>query len=225
MRIACMKIKLSILISIFLCLTSLEAVATQPLANKPWSILLYRSVTATQTFGNLIMGKYNSFGEDLYTAELAYNLDQKNIISRFFHPIIDTTGVAVNYTYRHDYRHSDNVDEFNLYALWHLTCWPYFLGHGAEFPWNKYVNTTFGVGWGFSYDTHPPYADQEPGFPASDFNRLLNYLALEATFALPTFPQLQLVGRLHHRCTMWGLYPGKRSAGSTSAGIGLRLYF
>lgn len=204
------------------------AIVSVPIARaantKPWSILLYRGVTATQTFGNLILGKYNSFGEDIYTAELAYTLDQKNIITRFFSPLLDTVQFATNYTWRHDYKHSDNVNEGDLYIIWRWTRWPNIIS-GAEFPWQKYVVTTIGLGEGFSYASHPPYADQIVGLPETDFNRLLNYLMLEITFAMPSHPEWQLVGRLHHRCTMWGVYPKNRSAGSTSAGIGIRYYF
>lgn len=212
------RIFISILLVFVIITTAVAADANR------WSILLYRGVTAQETFGNLILGKYNSVGEDIYTVELAYTIDQQNIITRIFSPLLDTVQFATNYTWRHDYKHDDNVNEGDLYIIWRWTRWPNIFS-GREFPWKKYVITTFGCGEGFSYASHPPYADREIGMPADDFNRLLNYLMLEATFALPSHPEWQLVGRLHHRCTMWGLYPKERSAGSTSAGIGIRYLF
>jgi len=194
---------------------------------KPWSVLLYTGGTAKQTFGNVIMGRYSPFGEDLYTIELAYTLKQDNLVRRFlnFFLFLDTAQIATNYTYRRDYRHHDHVNEGDLYLVGRLTRVPRFFGENIEFPWHNYLITTFAIGDGMSYASHPPLADQIEGLPSSDFNRLLNYLMLEVTFAMPSYPNLQLVGRIHHRCTMWGVYPKNINAGSTSVGVGIRYYF
>ncbi|HBY55802.1 MAG TPA: hypothetical protein DEG23_03190, partial [Coxiellaceae bacterium] len=58
-----------------------------------------------------------------------------------------------------------------------------------------------------------------------DFSRLLNYLLVEITFALPSHPELQLAVRVHHRCTAWGTFPKNANAGSTNVGLGIRYYF
>src|SRR5262245_23564687 len=51
---------------------------------------------------------------------------------------------------------------------------------------------------------------------------MMNYLLLEATFALPTHPYLQLVVRIHHRSGAHGLY----HAGNTGSNvIGLRIRY
>lgn len=191
---------------------------------QPWSLLFYYGATSSTTFIDTIAFKYHPAGEDIYTAEIAYTLTQQNPITRFFSPLLDTVQFATNYTWRHDYKHDDNVSEGDLYIIWRWTKWPKIFST-AEFPWNKYIVTTFGCGEGFSYASHSPYADRTVGEPADNFNKLLNYLMLEVTFALPSHPEWQLVGRLHHRCTMWGLYPKQRSAGSTAAGVGIRYYF
>jgi hypothetical protein len=181
----------------------------------PWSALIYYGGTANQTFGQVLSGEYSGVGETIYAAEVAYTLDQKNLIRRFFRPLFDTVQIAGNLAYRHDYAHSDNVKEGSLYLIWRWT----------KFPWRRYLSTSLAIGDGISYASHSPLADQEPGKPANNFSRLLNYLMLEATFAMPSQPQLQLVVRLHHRCTAWGTYSKNANAGSTNAGLGLRYYF
>jgi hypothetical protein len=181
----------------------------------PWSVLIYRASTATQVFGDVLLGKYSRFGEDLYVAELAYTLDQKNPLRRIFKPLFDIVQIASNITYRHDYNIHDNVTEGNLYLIWRF----------SRFPWNYYLKTSVAIGDGVSYASHSPFADRNPGVPESNYSKLLNYLMLETTFAAPHYPAWQLVFRIHHRCTAWGTYPKKASAGSTSVGLGIRYCF
>jgi hypothetical protein len=181
----------------------------------PWSALFYYGGTAKQTFGQVMRGKYSRFGETIYAAEIAYTLDQKNLIRRFFKPLFDTVQLAGNLAYRHDYIRHDDVKEGNLYLIWRWT----------KFPWERYLSNSLAIGDGVSYATHSPSADQESDKPTSDFSKILNYLMLEATFALPSKPQLQLVFRIHHRCTAWGTYSKNANAGSTNIGLGIRYYF
>ena len=181
----------------------------------PWSAMFYRGGTAKQTFGQVMQGKYTSFGETIYAAEVAYTLDQNNLIRRFFRPLFDTVQVAGNLAYRHDYTNHDNVKEGNLYLIWRWT----------KFPWERYLSNSLAIGDGVSYDSHHPFANREAGQPINNFSKLLNYLILEATFALPSRPQLQLVFRMHHTCTAWGTFPKKASTGSTNVGLGIRYYF
>lgn len=181
----------------------------------PWSGLIYCGGTAKQVFGDVITGKYSSFGETIYAAEIAYILDQNNLIRRFFHPVFDIVQVAGNIAYRHDYAHHDNVKEGNLYLIWRF----------SRFPWSRYLRNSVAIGDGVSYASHPPIADVELGKPASEYGRFLNYLMLELTFALPAYPQFELALRVHHRCTAWGTFPGNANAGSTNVGIGIRYYF
>jgi hypothetical protein len=210
-------INLNSIINLLLLLTiigSTPVFATSPDLG-PWSFMLYRGGTAKQTFGQVISGKYSSFGETIYAAEVAYTLDQNNLIRRIFRPLFDTVQVAGNLAYRHDYVHHDNVKEGNLYLIWRWT----------KFPWERYLSNSLAIGDGISYDSHPPFANLEEGQPAGNFSKLLNYLMLETTFALPSQPQLQLVFRIHHTCTAWGTFPKNASAGSTNVGVGLRYYF
>ncbi len=64
-------------------------------------------------------------------------------------------------------------------------------------PWDKYLKTTLAVGDGLSYATEKVYHEES--------RNLLNYLMAEATFALPQYPDISFVYRLHHRSGMWGV--------------------
>ena len=201
--------------ALLMCFCSLSVNAAPQSDLGSWSGLLYYGNTAKQVFGDVMIGKYSSFGEVIYAGELAYTLDQSNLIRRFFKPVFDVVQVAGNVAYRRDYTNSDNVKEGNLYLIWRF----------SRFPWDNYLKNSIAIGDGISYDSHPPFADRETGKPASEFGRLLNYLLLEFTFALPSHPELQLALRVHHRCTAWGTFTGNPSAGSTNIGIGVRYYF
>ncbi|MEM9088333.1 MAG: hypothetical protein AAGC93_06265 [Cyanobacteria bacterium P01_F01_bin.53] len=90
-----------------------------------------------------------------------------------------------------------------------------------NFPWDEKIDTTFAVGEGLSFAT---------SVPALEINRngrstqLLNYLLFELTFALPQEPDWQVVGRLHHRSGVFGLFDGVGS-GSNIYVAGLRRRF
>ncbi|EKE01177.1 MAG: hypothetical protein ACD_21C00199G0003 [uncultured bacterium] len=182
----------------------------------PWSAMLYCGGTAKQSFAQIITGDYSGFGETIYVAEAAYTLSPRNLFRRLFRPLlIDTVQVAGNLAYRHDYVHHDNVKEGSLYIIWRWT----------KFPWESYLGNSLAIGEGVSYDSHPPFANRAGDLSEDKYSRLLNYLMLEATFAIPSKPQLQLVLRMHHNCTAWGTFPKKANAGSTNVGLGVRYYF
>lgn len=182
---------------------------------KPWSAQFYYGSTVTQVFGEALIGKYNSYGERIYALEAAYALNKDNLFRRIFSLVFDTVQIAGNLAYRQDYNHDDNVKEANLYVIWRF----------SRFPWHEYLINSIAIGDGVSYVSHPPFADRESGKPVDDFNRLLNYLMMEATFALPSHPEWELAVRLHHRCTAWGTFAGNANAGSTAVGLGLRYHF
>jgi len=181
----------------------------------PWSAMFYVGGTAKEVFIDAIMGKYTSYGETIYAAELAYIIDKKNLFRRIFSPVFDTVEVAGNLAFRHDRIHGDNVKEANLYIIWRF----------SKFPWSNYLRNSIAIGDGISYASHAPLADREPNKPAHEFSKFLNYLMLEITFALPKYPNLQLLLRTHHRCTAWGTFPKNPNAGSTNIGVGIRYYF
>lgn len=95
------------------------------------------------------------------------------------------------------------------YARWH------------DFPWNDYVLTTMAVGMGPSYTTEFPQLERQPDGSRS---RLLNQFNLQASFALPAYPETALVARLQHRSGMFGAFNGVTDA-SNFLTLGLRYEF
>ncbi|MBX3508056.1 hypothetical protein [Parvibaculum sp.] len=96
-----------------------------------------------------------------------------------------------------------------IYARWH------------EFPWNDYLSTTAAVGLGPSYTTEFPQLERQPDGSRS---RTLNQFNLQATFALPSYPDVSLVTRLQHRSGVFGLFNGVTDA-SNFLTLGLRYDF
>jgi hypothetical protein len=47
---------------------------------------------------------------------------------------------------------------------------------------------------------------------------------LEATFAVPSYPYVQLVGRIHHRSGAFGLFGDAQESGSNTVGLGFRVH-
>jgi hypothetical protein len=77
------------------------------------------------------------------------------------------------------------------------------IGRWNYFPWDKYVDTSFAVGDGISYYTEVSEVEEDD--TDDDAQRALNYLLLEFTFGLPDYPKWDLVLRLHHRSSVFGL--------------------
>lgn len=220
--------KLKILI-IFLCcnflLASPSFAATtnskQPRQDdRQWSVMLYHGNTAAEELAQLIKFKYTSVGEDLYSGELAYALADSNPITKFFNYLfINRFQIAGNIAMRQNYKSPDNWDtwvpEFDLYVMIRRT----------HFPWDRYLRTSLGFGEGISYATSRIYVENN-GTAGRESPRFLNFLAFEITFALPKYPYLELVGRIHHRSACYGLfYPHGYDSGSNNVGIGIRYYF
>lgn len=178
------------------------------------SMMIYGGQTAKEVFGSVIGGHYSSFGERSFTIESSYAFSQDNCIYRFFYPISDMVQVAVNYTYRQDYRRHDHVHEGNLFLIWSF----------RRFPWNNILRTTVSFGDGISFDSHVPNADRGE-HDRDEVSRFLNYMIVELALALPSYPHAQLVLRVHHKCTAFGLFPKRAGAGSTGVGLGFRWFF
>ena len=90
-------------------------------------------------------------------------------------------------------------------------------------PWNDTVYTTIAVNTGISLLMETSDFELEPGSnqPSS---RLLHYLAPEITIANPENKDRELVLRLHHRSSSFGLFDDVNS-GSTFISAGVRLRF
>lgn len=185
-----------------------------PANNRQWSVLLYGGITATQDLHDLVRFNFDSAGESVYSAELAYALSQDNPISKFFHPLLDQIQFAGNIAERFDDEANYPVTELDAYLMVRRT----------NRLWARYLYTTMAVGEGVSYATSIPYVEQS--ITGKSSTRFLDFMTFEITFALPSKPQYQLVTRIHHRSGCYGLfYPKNEHPGSNNIGIGFRYYF
>ena len=77
------------------------------------------------------------------------------------------------------------------------------IGRWHAFPWNKYVDTSVAVGDGLSHYTQVSKVEKEDD---DDAQETLNYLMFELVLGLPRYPRWDLVVRIHHRSSIFGLY-------------------
>ena len=70
-----------------------------------------------------------------------------------------------------------------------------------KFPWDPYVDTSFAVGDGLSYNTETSKVEEEDD---EDAGKWLNYLMFELTLGLPKYPRWNFVYRIHHRSSIRG---------------------
>lgn len=89
-----------------------------------------------------------------------------------------------------------------------------------DFPWNRWMPTTFAVGIGPSVTTRIPPIEQDRGHRS----HVLNQFNLELTLALPQAPEVALLGRVQHRSGVFGLVNGVHG-GSDFATIGFKWRF
>ena len=90
---------------------------------------------------------------------------------------------------------------FNNDTFWEFN--GLIIGRWHAFPWNKYVDTSFAVGDGLSYYTEVSKVEKKDD---DDAQKTLNYLMFELALGLPQYPQWELVVRIHHRSSVFGLY-------------------
>lgn len=90
----------------------------------------------------------------------------------------------------------------------------------TSLPWDAFLPTTVALGEGLSLASRVPELETEL-HPRSGSRRLLNYLALEATFSAKAMPAWSVVARIHHRSGVFGLFGGVRGA-SNILTLGLR---
>lgn len=177
----------------------------------PWSILYYYGVTEDDTLLHVLtLTGLDRWPEHIQSLEVARTLDENNFLRRFFNPIVGVVQVAGNITIRNG-ENQNQIYEFD----------PYVIFRWANLPWNNYVNTSLALAEGVSYDSSVPAIEKRNN---DNTKRFLNYLMFEATFALPDYPRLQLVARVHHRSGAYGLYHAGNS-GSNDVGLGVRYLF
>jgi hypothetical protein len=177
----------------------------------PWSILYYYGLTSTHTLGQTFKGEFTRAGEYIDTIEVAYTPQKTGkFLESLPSPLI--LQLAANVTYR-------NGPEDNYDPIYEFD--PYFILRWTYFPWNNYLDMTAAAAEGVSYDTSVPGIEKNSTDQTGHF---LNYLMFETTFALPKYPRLQAVLRIHHRSGAYGLY-GYGNCGSNVLGLGIRYLF
>lgn len=110
-----------------------------------------------------------------------------------------------------------------------LEVWGAFYLRWKQFPWNRVVKTTVaistGLNWASGISAHEVRSSQN-----GEGSQLLHYLSPEITFALPKYPDQELVFRFHHRSgggDMFGpnsIFNNTRG-GSNYVNVGLRWRF
>jgi len=90
---------------------------------------------------------------------------------------------------------------FNNDTFWEFN--GLIVGRWHAFPWNKYVDTSFAVGDGLSFYTEVSKVEKEDD---EDAQKTLNYLMFELALGLPQYPRWDMVVRIHHRSSIFGLY-------------------
>jgi hypothetical protein len=91
------------------------------------------------------------------------------------------------------------------------------------FPWDDFIDTSFGFGNGLSYAAvDPPIEAEEAG--AQKTAQSLYYMMAEWSFGLPQKPLWQMFLRIHHRSGIYGRIAGD-DAVSNFVGLGLRRFF
>jgi len=177
----------------------------------PWAATYYYGWSCDGRLLRITKFGFHRWPEHIQSLELAYTLNEDNILRRFFSPIVGVVQLTGNAVVRHDHNIHHTIYEFD----------PYIAFRWANLPWNHYVNTSFAIGEGVSYATSYITLEQKEG---EYTKRLMNYLMFEATFAHPAYPRLQLVARIHHRSGVYGLYHAK-NAGSNAIGLGVKYLF
>lgn len=110
------------------------------------------------------------------------------------------------------------VKHFNIQNHWEINA--LIAARWEEFPWDKYVETSFAFGIGGSYATAEPEVEiMEDGATS----RFLAYWMTELALGLPEYPNIALILRIHHRSGVWGLIADK--GGSNTPCIGLKYRF
>jgi hypothetical protein len=176
----------------------------------PWAAMYYYGITGHDALGSILIGDFHRWPEHIQSIELSHTLSEQNFLRRLVSPLVGVVQLAGNVTMRNG-SNENTIYEFD----------PYIAFRWANLPWNNYVNTSFAIGEGISYASSVPAIEKRY---SKNTKRLLNYLMLETTLAVPDYPRLQLVVRLHHRSGAFGLYNAGNS-GSNDIGLGIRYLF
>ena len=187
--------------------------ANDALDTTPWSVMAFKGWSNYHTLGRTVRFIWDYVGEDVYGVDVAYTISPETGFGRFWDRILGTRfqlGGKLNARAQQS-------------GVWIPELSAYFALRWRRLPWNHIVATSFSIGEGLSYAARVPDSEiitTEVG----GTSRLLNYLMLEMTLAVPSVPYLQLVGRIHHRSGMFGVFGDAQESGSNTVGIGIRAH-
>ncbi len=91
-----------------------------------------------------------------------------------------------------------------------------------KFPWDRYLDTSFGFGEGLSYASETP--EVEIKNYDDKVSRFLNFLKFEIAVNLPSTPEWVGFVQIYHRSGVFGTFNGVTGA-SNFIGLGLRYRF
>jgi hypothetical protein len=180
---------------------------------RSWSVMAFKGWSNDHTLGRTVRFIWDYAGEDVYGLDVAYTIPATTGFGRFFDRHLAARFQVAGKLNARAQPSKDWIPELDLY----------FILRWRRLPWNHLVATSFAIGEGLSIVGAVP----EVEIVTTDVgrtNNLLNYLMLEATFAVPSLPQVQLVGRIHHRSGMFGVFNDARDSGSNTVGLGVRLH-
>jgi hypothetical protein len=183
----------------------------KPLTPQKTGLLIYHSWVTNNNLGEVLSGDRLDFKfKTMDSIDLSRELAPDNPLTKLL-PFVSVIEAAFNLTKRLD--PNGTIYEFD----------PYLLVRWKKFPWNGLITTTFAIGDGLSYASGIPLRE-EIDSDIHNPKHLLNLVVIEATAALPSHRDLQLVVRVHHRCGAWGFF-GAGNLSSNAVGIGVRYLF
>lgn len=177
-----------------------------------WYGMLYYGRMTNDRFLEVLRFQTNVDEAKLYSGEIGYRLHDDNLLVEFLDPVLSSVNVGLNFTYQDD--PVGDIYQVN----------PFIMVRWSNFPWNHRLRTTFAFAEGLSYSSSVPSVEINPSRQDLTYNKLLNYLAAEVTISLPSRKNWELVYRLHHRSSIFGLMDADND-GSTAIAIGIRHYF
>ena len=187
--------------------------ANDALDATPWSVMAFKGWSNYHTLGRTVRFIWDYVGEDVYGVDVAYTISPETGFGRFWDRILATR-----------FQLGGNLNaRAQESGVWIPELSAYFALRWRRLPWNHIVATSFSIGEGLSYAARVPDSEiitTEIG----GTSRLLNYLMLEMTLAVPSLPYLQLVGRIHHRSGMFGVFGDAQESGSNAVGLGIRVH-
>jgi len=91
------------------------------------------------------------------------------------------------------------------------------------FPWDRYLLTSVALSTGLNYASAVSELEQEKARDGEG-SRLMHFFSPEVTFALPRYPDTELLFRIHHRSGVFGVV-SDAFGGMQYATFGLRIRY